>query len=245
MADMTGEKEFGSAEAGGPEAESGGASADVVHTGTGVAGDPTPVDSVADYREPTAQALVSRRGELVRSAAIFILGVIGLVAASALSIEKYKQLTEPGYTPSCSINPILSCGSVMSHEQASFFGFPNPYIGVGAYVVPIMLGALALSRVVIPRWFWAGLAAGTLAGVVFIHYLITESLYVIHALCPYCMVVWAITPAIFVLAVQKAVAGKPRLSVWAGWLWPLLIIWYFVIVGLIGQEFWYYWKTLL
>lgn len=201
--------------------------------------------AAAEPIEPIADDLVSSRGEMIRSAAIFILGVIGLVAASALSIEKFKQLTEPGYTPSCSINPILSCGSVMSQPQAEFFGFPNPYIGIGAYVVPIMLGALALSRVQIPRWFWAGLAAGSLVGMVFIHYLITESLYVIHALCPYCMVVWTITPAIMVLAIQKAVAGKDRLAMWAGWLWPLLIIWYFVIIGLITHEFWYYWKTLL
>ncbi|WP_018178630.1 vitamin K epoxide reductase family protein [Jongsikchunia kroppenstedtii] len=214
--------------------------------------DPSDVttQAIADEapEEPTeidADDLVSSRGEMIRSAAIFILGIVGLVAAATLSIEKFKQLTEPGYSPSCSINPILSCGSVMSQPQAEFFGFPNPYIGIGAYVVPIMLGALALSRVQIPRWFWAGLAAGALVGMVFIHYLITESLYVIHALCPYCMVVWTITPAIMVLAIQKAVAGKQRLAMWAGWLWPLLIVWYFVIIGLITHEFWYYWKTLL
>ena len=34
-------------------------------------------------------------------------------------------------------------------------------------------------------------------GVVFVHWLIFQSLYVIGALCPYCMVVWAVTIPIF------------------------------------------------
>ena len=36
--------------------------------------------------------------------------------------------------PTCSINPVLACGSVINTPQASVFGPPNPLIGVGAFV---------------------------------------------------------------------------------------------------------------
>jgi hypothetical protein len=61
---------------------------------------------------------------------ILIAGVIGLTASATLLIEKIEMLKNPAYVPSCSINPVLSCGSVMVRPEASAFGFPNPLIGV-------------------------------------------------------------------------------------------------------------------
>ena len=51
-------------------------------------------------------------------------GAIGLLAAAVLLIEKVALLKDPTYVPSCSINPILSCGSIMQTSQAEAFGFP-------------------------------------------------------------------------------------------------------------------------
>ncbi len=53
----------------------------------------------------------------------------------------------------------------------------------------------------------SGLAAGTLLGTVFVHWLIFQSLYRIGALCPYCMVVWAVT--IPLLVVVASIALQP------------------------------------
>ena len=44
---------------------------------------------------------------------VLIAGVVGLAAALTLTIEKIEILINPDYVPSCSINPVLSCGSVM------------------------------------------------------------------------------------------------------------------------------------
>src|SRR6202008_346742 len=139
-----------------------------------------------------------------------IAGVLGVAGASARSIEKFKLLTDSNYVPSCSLNPVLSCGSVMSHWQAQLFGFPNPLIGIAAFTVVVVTGVLAVAKVPLPRWYWLGLTAGTLLGVVFIHWLIFQSLYRINALCPYCMVVWAIT--IPLLVVVSSVALAPLAS---------------------------------
>ena len=64
----------------------------------------------------------------------------------------------------------------------------------------------------LPRWYWVGLAVGTLLGVVFIHWLIFQSLYRIGALCPYCMVVWAVTIPLLVVVSSIALraAGRQR-----------------------------------
>ncbi|MFN6554927.1 vitamin K epoxide reductase family protein, partial [Mycolicibacterium septicum] len=63
---------------------------------------------------------------------ILIAGVLGLAAALALTVEKIELLIDPSYVPTCSINPVISCGSVMTTWQASAFGFPNSLIGVVA-----------------------------------------------------------------------------------------------------------------
>ncbi len=69
---------------------------------------------------------------------VLIAGVIGLAAAFTLTVEKIEILINPAYVPSCSINPVLSCGSVMITPQASVFGFPNPLIGIVAFTVVVV-----------------------------------------------------------------------------------------------------------
>ena len=91
--------------------------------------------------------------------------------------------------------------------QASEFGFPNSLLGIVGFTVVVVTGVLAVAKVALPRWYWAGLAVGTLLGVVFIHWLIVQSLYQIGALCPYCMVVWTVT--IPLLVVVSSIAFRP------------------------------------
>ena len=97
--------------------------------------------------EPTADA---SNGVPVRTASavwILIAGVVGLAAALTLTIEKIEILINPDYVPSCSINPVLSCGSVMVTPQASAFGFPNPLIGIVSFTIVGVTGVLALAKI--------------------------------------------------------------------------------------------------
>lgn len=182
---------------------------------------------------------------------VLIAGAVGLTAAITLTIEKIKLLENPAYVPSCSINPVLSCGSVMATPQAAAFGFPNPLVGIAAFTVVVVIGVLAVARVSLPQWFWAGLAVGTVLGVGFIHWLIYQSLYVIGALCPYCMVVWAIT--IPLLVVVSSIALRPLADNRSGgvlrfayqWRWSLVALWFTALVLLILARFWDYWSTLI
>jgi uncharacterized membrane protein len=188
--------------------------------------------------------------EVARSSAVWVLiaGVVGLAAALTLTYEKIEILINPKYVPSCSINPVLSCGSVMVTPQASAFGFPNPLIGIVGFTVVLVTGVLAVANVRLPRWYWAGLAVGTLLGAVFVHWLIFQSLYRIGALCPYCMAVWAVT--IPLLVVVSSIALEPLhdnavLRVVHQWRWSLVALWFAALILLIMARFWNYWSTLL
>lgn len=180
-------------------------------------------------------------------------GALGLAAAIALTIAKIKLLQDPSYVPSCSINPVLSCGSVMKTDQASVFGFPNSLIGVVGFSVVLTLGVLVANRIAVPRWVWAGLAVGALLGAGFVHWLVFQSLYRIGALCPYCMVVWAVTIPLTVWTVLHALrqytsyesaAGRVVDGVWA-WRGAVVAAWFVVLLVLVLDRFWTYWSTLI
>ncbi|OBE98657.1 vitamin K epoxide reductase family protein [Mycobacterium sp. 852002-10029_SCH5224772] len=182
---------------------------------------------------------------------LLIAGAIGLVASMTLTVEKIDILLNPAYVPSCNINPILSCGSVMITPQASLLGFPNPLLGLVAFTVVVVTGLLALAKVALPQWYWLGLTVGMLVGAVFVHWLIFQSLYRIGALCPYCMVVWAVTMSLLVvvasIAYRPALQARPFGLAWVlyQWRWSIAALWFTAVFLLCLARFWDYWSTLL
>ncbi|MDP9867848.1 MULTISPECIES: vitamin K epoxide reductase family protein [Streptosporangium] len=181
-------------------------------------------------------------------------GGLGVLAAFALTVERLRLAADPAYVPTCSINPVLSCGSVMRTAQASVFGFPNPLLGVAAFSVVTTVGMALLAGARLRPWFWYGLQAGVLAGVVFVHWLIYQSLYVIGALCPHCMLVWIATiPVFWYVTLANLHAGRIRLPRGARRLaagairyhTTVIMLWVLAIGGLILWRFWSYWITLL
>jgi len=174
-------------------------------------------------------------------------GIIGIFASIELIIQKIAVLSDPDFVPNCDINPILSCGSVISTEQASLFGFPNPVLGVIGFTIVIMFGALLFTGVELPRLMWLGLNFGALAGLVFVIWLVSQSLYAIGALCPWCMVVWAVTIPIFWqittdnLASNRLSLGKGLSEIIVTLKWILIAGSYLIIMALIfvrWQDFW-------
>ncbi|NAS23614.1 Vitamin K epoxide reductase [Herbidospora sp. NEAU-GS84] len=154
-------------------------------------------------------------------------GLIGLVAAFVLTVEKIALLKDPSYVPTCSINPLLSCGSIMKTAQAEVFGFPNPLLGIAGFAVVACVGTVLLTGAELPSWFGWSVRGGLLLGLLFVHWLIYQSLYVIGALCPYCMVVWAVMIPMFVYG-------------WSRSPYRILMVtaWYLLIIALILLRFW-------
>ena len=116
--------------------------------------------------------------------------VSGFLASFLLTIDKVKILKDAKYNPSCNINQVLNCKSVMLSKQAEVFGFPNSLIGIGAFAIFIAVAIAILGKVDFPRWFIDVALGGTILGVIFSHWLAYQTTFVIGALCPYCMVAW-------------------------------------------------------
>lgn len=177
---------------------------------------------------------------------LLIGGLVGWLASVTLTIERFKLFAEPGYRPSCSINPILSCGSVMVTDQAAVFGFPNPILGVVGFSVVVTVGVSAVARVGFPRWIWGGLWLGTAVGLGFVCWFIFQTLYRINALCPYCMLVWVATPLILIVVSDRlwGEAGGP-LGMLVQWRWTVLALFCTLVLLLVFLRFQDYWLSLV
>ena len=134
---------------------------------------------------------------------VLIGGIFGLAASAALTIEKMMLLQNPNYKLSCSFNEIFACGSIVATEQASVFGFANSIIGVISFPVLITIGLLGLFGTSFPRFVLPGIVIATSLAHSFVLWLVYQSLYVIGALCPWCMVVWAATVPINFFSVSE------------------------------------------
>lgn len=205
--------------------------------------------------DPTTQAAPTS-GPADRGLGLLYLtgGLLGLVAAVVLLVESIALLKNPDYVPTCSINPVLSCGSVMNTPQAAAFGIPNPIIGVAGFAALSMLAVVVLTGATIRPWLWTATQASVTFAVVFIHWLIYQSLYVIGALCPYCMLVWIVTIAVFwhttIHTLQRlhgTTSPHPRaiVTLLTDYRGAILTAWYLVIVVFIAHRFWDYWLTLV
>ena len=181
-------------------------------------------------------------------------GAIGLVAAFVLVVEKIALLGDSDYVPTCSVNPVLNCGSIMQTTQAEVFGFPNPLIGVASFPVLMATGAALVAGAALQRWYWWGLQTGVTIGAGFVVWLIFQSLYRIGALCPYCMVVWAVVIPVFwfvtvhnlrsgVFGARTARSTAVRRIHDAQVLVLTLVV--LLVLGLIMEQFWSYWVTLV
>lgn len=175
-------------------------------------------------------------------------GVIGLICSFIISLDKIKLLENPHFQPSCDLNPVISCGSVMASKQGSAFGFPNPWIGLAAFSILITVGMAMFAGAKFKRWFWIGLEAGIVLGLAFAYWLLFESVYRIRALCPYCLTVDVVVITLFwYVSLYQLHAGikLPGRLVGIGEFarkhhLDILLSWFIVLIALILKHFWYY-----
>lgn len=183
-----------------------------------------------------------------------ILSLIGLLAAFVLTIEKIELIKNVAYTPSCNINPILSCGSIMKTNQAAVFGFPNSLMGIIGFAITTTVGMGLIAKAKFKSWFMLGLEAGALLGVVFVHWLFYQSVITIGALCPYCMVVWTVTIPIFVYTtfynIDIGVIKTPKkltrlINALQRHRVSVVLVWYGILFSIVLYQFWSFWDSLI
>lgn len=173
-----------------------------------------------------------------------VAGTLGLLAAMVLTIDRFRLLEDPSTQLACNLSPFIACGPVMQSKAGALLGFPNPLLGIIGFSVVLTTGVLRAAGLVLPRWYHRGLQAGVLLAAVFITWLQTQSLYVIGALCLWCLLVWSVTiPLVVAVTLENAATGRlgqglerpgSRLRPYTV---TVVAVWYLVVLAAIGLRF--------
>ncbi|HLR56607.1 MAG TPA: vitamin K epoxide reductase family protein [Beutenbergiaceae bacterium] len=163
--------------------------------------------------------------------------VLGLWASAALAVDYIRRLADEEYVASCDINPMIGCGLFLDSPAASTFAIPNVIVGVAAFPVMATLAVLLLTGARFPVWVWRGMTVGTLFGVGFVTYLQYQAMFVLHGLCPWCLVIWVVMIPLFVHTTTRAgeagALGKGSRQGWVKNRWIITVLWYLIIIGAI------------
>lgn len=123
---------------------------------------------------------------------------LSLLASFVLSVDAIELARDPSANLACNINQVISCGTVGASWQASLLGFPNAFLGLIAEPVVITIAVASLAGVKFPRGFMLAAQVVYTIGFVFAYWLFFQAMYVIGALCPWCLLVTLSTTLVFV-----------------------------------------------
>ena len=174
---------------------------------------------------------------------LIVAGVIGWWAAFQLTVEKFALLTNPNEQLGCDFSLLVQCKANLESWQGSLFGFPNPLLGLTGWVAVIVVGAALLSGAKFSRWFWILFNIGIVGALALVIWLISQSIFVLITLCPWCMVTWAVTiPVFWAVTLRNLSTGviptPPRLRRFFtgayGWVAVITLVSY-LVVAVIAQ----------
>lgn len=144
------------------------------------------LDSVKDYFTHSEKKVRDNRWIFM---SMLVGAMLSLLASFVLSVEAIELAKNPDAALSCSVNLVLNCATVASHPTAAFLGFPNSFIGMMAEPVVIAVAIAGLAGVRFPRLFMATAQVFYTLGLLFALGLLYVSMFVIGALCPWCLLV--------------------------------------------------------
>ena len=185
---------------------------------------------------------------------LIVVGIVGLVASTVLTLDKIHVLRDPTYNPACNINPIFSCGSVMQTKQAEIAGAPNTIVGLVAFPVLMSVGAMMLFGARMNRRFWQLFQLAVLGGLGAVVYLFFQGVYRINALCIYCLSVWVVVllltwyTTLWNLENGHIILPK-RIAGFKAWALrhhiDVMLVVYLALIVAILNHFWYYFGPVL
>ncbi|USR78762.1 vitamin K epoxide reductase family protein [Arcanobacterium pinnipediorum] len=175
-----------------------------------------------------------------------ICGVIGLWASLSLIIAEKQKLANPQAVLLCDVNPLVGCGEwIGAWQNEVFFGISNSVLGLAFFAGITALGLVLLAQGQFSRWLWQLLCAGLTGGMIWVIWFMYESLAVEGKLCPYCMVTWVVTIALFVhVTARTSQAGHLGQAsadlgrAYARNRWLITGLAYVSVTGLIAVTFW-------
>ena len=130
-------------------------------------------------------------------ASMLVGAILSLLAAFVLSVEVITLARNPEAPLSCSVNVVVNCATVAKHATNELFGFPNSFIGMIAEPVVITVAIAGLAGIRFPRRFMFVAQIFYTLGFIFAMYLFYVSMFIIQALCPWCLLVTLSTTFVF------------------------------------------------
>lgn len=171
--------------------------------------------------------------------------MVGLLASLVLTYDKIKSLEAAvrgeTFSTGCDLNAFVSCSAVVGSKQSELFGFPNSFLGIVGFAVVVSLAAVLVLGGRLPLPVWAGLQLGATAAMALVTWLQVQSIFVLSRLCPYCILVWAVTIPIFVLTTRSLLRRTRPGGRLSGFLedWTLLVVllWYVAVASAVWFTF--------
>jgi uncharacterized membrane protein len=116
------------------------------------------------------------------------LSIFGILLAVYLLFE---QITHSPFQP-CSINSTINCNAIISGEVSKTLGIPTPLIGLIGYLI------IFVSSIFHNKKLLLGMV---ILGLLFCLWIAYKELFLLHVICPVCILCQLTMISIFILAI--------------------------------------------
>lgn len=174
---------------------------------------------------------------------LILFGVIGVAVSFILSVEIVDVLKNKDYIPTCSINKVFDCLSVMKSKEATVFGFPNPFLGLAAYSAVVFTGASFFFGARMNKWYFLLFNIGAGLAFIFSYWLLFSSVFNIGTLCPYCIAsCFAATNIFFATVLYNSKEGYfgqvvKKFLIDKKYSIPIIVAWYVAVIAIVTLHF--------
>jgi uncharacterized membrane protein len=111
-----------------------------------------------------------------------------MAAAFLQTTEKITLLKNKDAILTCDLNSVFSCTNVLNAWQSAVFGSPNSLMCLSLFTIFASMALVGLSGGKLPRGLRLSIQALSLFTLGFALWFLTQSIYVINALCIFCFV---------------------------------------------------------
>ena len=129
-------------------------------------------------------------------AVITLAGIVGFLASFLQMIEKIELLKNPNSALFCNINAVFSCSNILNVWQSSVFGFPNSLMCVTFFAIMMTAGIIGWTGSSMNKKLRLIFMGMSLFFVGFGFWYLWQSIFVVGALCIFCILCYGAVLAI-------------------------------------------------
>ena len=138
---------------------------------------------------------------------------IALLALVGLFVALYLWLHALGFGGAIKCGASGGCETVQTSQWAVFLGLPVAFYGVAGYFVVLVVALASLRPAALAQRKWNVILVGLVSvGLLFTIYLTYLELFVIHAICRWCVGSAAIITLIWIVSILSLRSPAPRID---------------------------------